>query len=183
MSLIFPVNLSFIKVKAGNGGNGIISFRREKHVAKGGPNGGDGGDGGDIIAEVDNNLSTLKDIKYRKSYKAGRGAHGSGSNKTGKNGEPAILKVPPGTIIKDKLTGKIIADLTKTNEQVVIAAGGKGGRGNELFCHQFAVFGHSPRSDDSQRIGIIFCYLPFDKIKWRRIIDRFQPVRIIIRPV
>ena len=72
------VDYAVIKVKAGNGGNGIISFRREKHVAKGGPNGGDGGDGGDIIVEVDANLSTLKDIKYRKSYKAGRGGHGSG---------------------------------------------------------------------------------------------------------
>ena len=82
------VDYAVIKVKAGDGGNGIISFRREKHVAKGGPNGGDGGDGGDIIVEVDTNLSTLKDIKYRKSYKAGRGGHGSGSNKTGKNGEP-----------------------------------------------------------------------------------------------
>ena len=127
------VDYAVIKVKAGNGGNGIISFRREKHVAKGGPNGGDGGDGGDIIVEVDANLSTLKDIKYRKSYKAGRGGHGSGSNKTGKNGKPAILKVPPGTIIKDRLTGKIIADLTKINERVVIAAGGKGGRGNARF--------------------------------------------------
>ena len=127
------VDYAVIKVKAGNGGNGIISFRREKHVAKGGPNGGDGGDGGDIIVEVDTNLSTLKDIKYRKSYKAGRGGHGSGSNKTGKNGDPAILKVPPGTIIRDRLTKKIIADLTKTNERVVIAAGGKGGRGNARF--------------------------------------------------
>ncbi len=127
------VDYAVIKVKAGDGGNGIISFRREKHVAKGGPDGGDGGDGGDVIAEVDLNLSTLKDIKYRKSYKGGRGAHGSGSNKTGKNGKPAILKVPPGTLIKEKMTGKLIADLTNSEERVVIAAGGKGGRGNARF--------------------------------------------------
>ena len=127
------VDYAVLKVKAGNGGNGIISFRREKHVPKGGPDGGNGGDGGSIIAETDSNLSTLQDIKYRKSYKGKRGMHGSGANKTGKRGEPVIIRVPPGTLIKNADTGELIADLTEQDESVVVAKGGRGGKGNAAF--------------------------------------------------
>lgn len=127
------VDYAVLKVKAGNGGNGIISFRREKHVPKGGPDGGNGGDGGSIIAETDSNLSTLQDIKYRKSYKGKRGGHGSGANKTGRRGEPVIIRVPPGTLIKNANTGELIADLTEQDESVVVAKGGRGGKGNASF--------------------------------------------------
>ena len=127
------VDYAVLKVKAGNGGNGIISFRREKHVPKGGPDGGNGGNGGSIIAETDSNLSTLQDIKYRKSYKGKRGMHGSGANKSGKRGDPVIIKVPPGTLIKNADTGELIADLTEPDESVVVAKGGRGGKGNASF--------------------------------------------------
>lgn len=128
------VDYAVIRVKAGDGGNGIISFRREKHVPKGGPDGGNGGDGGSVLVLVDSNLTTLQDVKYRKSYKGKRGAHGSGSNKSGKSGEPAIFRVPPGTIIRDKDTGTLIADMTEVDETIVVAEGGKGGKGNAAFA-------------------------------------------------
>ncbi len=128
------VDYAVIRVKAGDGGNGIISFRREKHVPKGGPDGGNGGDGGSVIAQVDSNLTTLQDVKYRKSYKGKRGGHGSGSNKSGKSGEPVIFRVPPGTIIRDQVTGMVIADMTQVDESFVVAEGGKGGKGNAAFA-------------------------------------------------
>jgi len=122
-----------IYVKAGDGGNGCVAFLREKYVPFGGPAGGDGGKGGDIILIADNSLQTLMDFKYKRHYKAERGQHGQGGNKKGKDGENLILKVPVGTIVKDAETGEIIADLVKEGQSVVVAKGGKGGRGNAAF--------------------------------------------------
>lgn len=125
----------FIKVAGGDGGNGIVSFRREKYVPLGGPDGGDGGKGGSIIFEVDEGLNTLLDFKYQRQYKAERGANGSGANQIGKDAEDLIVRVPPGTIVKDVKTGKVIGDLIQNKERLVVAKGGKGGRGNVRFAN------------------------------------------------
>ncbi|MFZ7101848.1 MAG: GTPase ObgE [Peptococcaceae bacterium] len=122
-----------IHVKAGAGGNGIVAFRREKYVPYGGPAGGDGGNGGSIILEADEGLRTLIDFRYKNHYKGDRGEHGQGKKQHGKNAENAILKVPIGTIVKDAETERIIADMTRPGQQVIVAAGGKGGRGNPHF--------------------------------------------------
>ena len=121
-----------IKVKAGDGGNGCLSFRREKYVPLGGPDGGDGGKGGDIIIEADSNINTLIDLRYHKSYKAERGKHGEGNNKTGRSGKDRVIKVPVGTIIKKN--GILIGDLTEDCQRVVVAIGGRGGKGNARFA-------------------------------------------------
>ncbi len=122
-----------IHVKAGDGGNGCVAWRREKFVPMGGPAGGNGGKGGDVIIEADPRLQTLMDYKYQKHYKAKRGQHGSGSNKHGKNAEDLVLKVPVGTVVKDAETGEVLADLTEEGQRVVVAKGGKGGKGNAAF--------------------------------------------------
>ncbi len=123
-----------IHVKAGDGGNGVISFRREKYVPKGGPDGGDGGDGGSVYVVADRNLTTLLDFRYAPHYKAERGAHGQGSRKSGSSGNDVIIRVPCGTIIKDADTGEAIADLIEHGAKVLVAKGGKGGRGNQHFA-------------------------------------------------
>ena len=123
-----------IFVIAGNGGSGIVSFRREKFVPKGGPNGGDGGKGGDVIIQTDANLHTLLDFRYRRRFKAESGKHGQGANKTGRSGQDLIIRVPKGTIIKDEVTDEILADLVDSNQQVIVARGGRGGRGNARFA-------------------------------------------------
>lgn len=123
-----------IIIKSGDGGNGCVSFRREKYVPKGGPNGGDGGKGGNVIFKVDNSLSTLIDFKYKRIYKAANGKHGLGGDKTGKNGEDTIIRVPCGSIIKDFFTGEALADLTENGQTFLVAKGGKGGRGNARFA-------------------------------------------------
>lgn len=122
-----------ILVKAGNGGDGCTSFRREKYVPMGGPDGGNGGRGSSIIFKVDKGLHTLLDLKYQKEIKGKKGENGKGSNKFGKNAEDVIIKVPMGTVVKDLDTNLIIADLTKENDEVVVAKGGRGGRGNTAF--------------------------------------------------
>lgn len=122
-----------IHVKAGDGGNGIVAFRREKYVPYGGPAGGDGGNGGSIILEADEGLRTLIDFRYRTHYKGNRGEHGQGKRQHGKNAPDTVLKIPVGTIVKDGETGRIIADLTRPGQRVVVAKGGKGGRGNPHF--------------------------------------------------
>ncbi|KUO51549.1 MAG: GTPase Obg [Desulfitibacter sp. BRH_c19] len=122
-----------IYVKAGDGGNGIVAFRREKYVAEGGPSGGDGGGGGSVILVGDKGLRTLVDFKYKPHVKAKRGEHGQSKNMHGKNAEDSIIKVPLGTIIKNFDTGGLIADITEENQSVVIAKGGRGGRGNARF--------------------------------------------------
>ena len=123
-----------IMVKAGKGGNGCVSFRREKFVPKGGPDGGDGGDGGSVVFVVDKNLNTLIQFKYRQHFKAASGKNGQGSKKHGHNGADVIVSVPLGTIARDEETGKIIADLSDPNDRIVIASGGRGGRGNAQFA-------------------------------------------------
>lgn len=127
------IDLAKIYVKAGDGGNGCVAFRREKFVPFGGPAGGNGGKGGDVVLVADEKLQTLMDFKYKKHYKAKRGQHGSGGNKFGKSAEDLILKVPVGTIVKDAETGEIIADLIENGQKVIIAKGGKGGKGNTAF--------------------------------------------------
>lgn len=128
------IDTARIYIKAGDGGNGIISFRREKYVAYGGPDGGDGGKGGDVIFVTDPNLSTLLDFKYRKKYVAQNGENGRGKNQYGKNGEDLYIKVPVGTLIINDETGEIIADLVKPNQKAIVLKGGKGGRGNTKFA-------------------------------------------------
>lgn len=138
-----------INVKAGDGGNGCISFRREKHVPKGGPNGGDGGRGGHIFLKSDRNLASLMDYRYKKHYKAKKGEHGKGSNKHGANGEDLYLRVPTGTIAKDE-NNRIIADLTNDNEIVLVAKSGDGGRGNARFASST---NRTPRIAEPGRTG------------------------------
>jgi GTP-binding protein len=127
------VDVARITVTAGNGGDGCISFRREKFVPKGGPNGGDGGRGGDVIVKSDSHLSTLIDYRYKRVVRAGRGGHGRGKDQHGKDGKDVTLRVPPGTIVRDLETGDMLCDLGEAGE-VVIARGGVGGRGNAAFA-------------------------------------------------
>ncbi len=122
-----------IYVKAGDGGDGCIAFRREKYVPKGGPSGGEGGKGGDVVVEADEHIQTLLDFRYKREYKAERGQHGQGSNMTGKNGQDWIIKLPVGSVVTDKETNEILADLTYPQQKEIVAYGGKGGRGNARF--------------------------------------------------
>jgi GTP-binding protein len=123
-----------IHVKAGDGGRGCLSFRREKFIPMGGPDGGDGGHGGDVYLRVESNLTTLLDFRYRVHYKAERGAHGMGKNRHGKNGAPLVIQVPPGTLVYDEETGELLADLTEPDQDVLLLKGGMGGRGNARFA-------------------------------------------------
>lgn len=126
----------YVKIiaKAGNGGNGAISFRREKYVAAGGPDGGDGGKGGDIYFEVDPDSNTLIDFRYNKKYKAENGKNGEGAHKYGKSGADLYIKVPIGTIVKDASNNRILADLSRPGQKELILAGGRGGKGNSHFA-------------------------------------------------
>lgn len=123
-----------IWVKAGDGGRGCVSFRREKFVPRGGPDGGDGGKGGDVVLEADPHLRTLLDFKYKRYYAAADGGHGRGKKQHGRDGSDLILKVPVGTIVRDAERGELIADLSQPGERVVVAKGGRGGRGNARFA-------------------------------------------------
>ncbi len=137
-----------IYVKAGDGGNGCIAFRREKFVPRGGPSGGDGGHGGSIYLEANPHDNTLLRYRYNREFKADRGRHGEGSNCSGHGGKDMILAVPVGTVVKDQDTGELIADLTKPGERILIAAGGRGGRGNQHFAKPWH---QAPReSEDGQ---------------------------------
>ncbi len=127
------VDIAKIKIKAGSGGNGAVSFRREKYVAAGGPDGGDGGKGGNIVFKVDDNLATLADFRYKRKYTASNGENGSGGRKNGKGGEDLIIKVPRGTIIRENESGAIMADMSD-NDEFVAAKGGRGGWGNPHFA-------------------------------------------------
>jgi len=129
------VDEATIRLKAGDGGSGCSSFRREKYVPFGGPDGGDGGKGGSIIFEASSALQTLLDFRYRKHFKATRGQHGKGQDMTGREGEDLILPVPVGTIAFDKTTGALLGDFTKPGDRIVAAAGGRGGRGNARFSN------------------------------------------------
>ena len=139
-----------IEVRGGDGGRGCISFRREKYVPRGGPDGGDGGDGGSVILEVDEGLTTLLDFRYRRHYAAPRGGHGEGSDRHGANGGDLLLRVPMGTIAREREGSRLLGDLTAHAERLVVAAGGKGGRGNA----RFATSTHrAPRRADPGRPG------------------------------
>jgi GTP-binding protein len=123
-----------IRVKAGDGGNGCLAFRREKYVPRGGPSGGDGGRGGDVIIEANPHLNTLLHLRFNPEHTAQRGRHGEGSNCTGEDGTPVTVKVPVGTVVYDEETGDRLADLTQEGQSFVVARGGRGGRGNQHFA-------------------------------------------------
>ena len=127
--------LDYVKIfiKAGDGGNGAVSFHREKFVPDGGPDGGDGGDGGSIIFTCDKGINTLIDFKFKKHFFAQNGEGGAPKNCKGKTGEDLIIKVPQGTVIKDSATGKVIADLLDDGESITVLKGGRGGKGNSHF--------------------------------------------------
>lgn len=127
------IDHAYIKVRSGKGGDGAISFRREKFIPKGGPDGGDGGKGGDVIIKANKNLMTLQKFLYKKHFFAENGENGSSRLKHGKDGEDLIVEVPVGTTIVDRNTGKVIAELNKDGDSIVVAKGGKGGRGNKAF--------------------------------------------------
>jgi len=139
-----------IRVKAGDGGNGCMAFRREKFVPRGGPSGGDGGKGGDVVMESSERHNTLVHFRFNPEYRAQRGRHGEGSNCTGREGEDVLLKVPVGTIVYDEETGDKVFDFTHADQRMVIARGGRGGRGNARFAtsvHQ------APREHEAGRPG------------------------------
>ena len=139
-----------IRVKAGDGGNGCVAFRREKFVPRGGPSGGDGGKGGDVIMESSERHNTLVHFRFNPEYKAERGRHGEGSNRSGREGTDVVLKVPLGTILYDADSGERVHDFTRPDERIVIARGGRGGRGNARFAtptHQ------APRESEPGRPG------------------------------
>jgi GTP-binding protein len=123
-----------IQVSAGTGGSGAEAFRRETGVPRGGPSGGDGGRGGDVVLEADGQLTTLLDYSYRRHYQADRGQHGEGSNKTGRSGTDLVLKVPPGTVVRDADTQEVLGELLEPEAKLVVARGGRGGRGNARFA-------------------------------------------------
>jgi GTP-binding protein len=121
-------------VQAGDGGRGCVSFRREKFVPKGGPDGGDGGRGGHVYLEANRQLATLLDFKYRKSYAAGRGAHGLGARKTGRDGADIVIGIPCGTVVRNAVTGEVMCDMTEDGQRMLLARGGRGGQGNQHFA-------------------------------------------------
>ena len=127
------IDYAKIELQAGNGGNGIVSFHREKYIDKGGPSGGDGGKGGDIVFVTNSNLHTLQDIRYRRLYKAKNGQSGGSNKKTGKSGEDLIIEIPCGTVIKDQASNKIIVDMVEDNHSHIVCEGGIGGKGNHHF--------------------------------------------------
>ena len=139
-----------IYIKSGKGGDGHVSFRRELYVPNGGPNGGDGGKGGDIIFQVDKGLNTLYEFRHNHNYKAEPGQEGGKQNKTGKNGEDLIIKVPEGTIIREAETGKIVADMSGDNQRAVVLKGGRGGKGNHIMQQQQCRFQNMPSRDRKQ---------------------------------
>ncbi len=146
-----------IEVYAGDGGNGMVTFRREKHVPNGGPNGGDGGHGGSVVFVADPNLSTLLDYRFHHAYRAERGGDGGSKDMFGKKGENLILKAPPGTLIYDMDTGELLADLNLTNSVAVVAQGGTGGRGNAHFAtpiHQAPRYAEKGEPGEERRLRL-----------------------------
>ncbi len=149
------IDYAEIYVKAGDGGNGAVAFRREKYVPKGGPSGGNGGKGGDIILIADSNLHTLLDFRYKKKYIAEKGANGQKALKDGRNGENLIIKVPVGTLVKNKVTNIVLADLSENNSKYILAKGGRGGKGNSNFAtstHQTPRFAQPGREGEELEV-------------------------------
>jgi len=128
------IDEAIIQVTSGKGGDGAVHFRREKYVPFGGPDGGDGGRGADVILEVKPTLNTLSAFQYKREYRATDGGRGGGSNKTGRSGQDLVISVPPGTVVYDDLTGEVLGDLVEPGERLVVAQGGRGGRGNARFA-------------------------------------------------
>lgn len=128
------IDQALIEVRGGDGGSGCVSFRREKYVPRGGPDGGDGGEGGDVVLIADPQLATLLDYQYRQRYRAERGQHGQGKNRTGASGDDMVLRVPPGTVVRDVDSGTLLAELLEPGQRCVVARGGRGGRGNAAFA-------------------------------------------------
>jgi GTP-binding protein len=148
------IDQAIIRIKAGDGGNGCMAFRREKFVPRGGPSGGDGGRGGDIIMESSERHNTLIHFRFNPEHKAERGRHGEGSNCTGRDGESVVLKVPVGTIVYDQATGERLHDFSNADERLIVAHGGRGGRGNQHFAtptHQ-APREHEPGKPGEERV-------------------------------
>ena len=146
-----------IRVTAGNGGRGCISFRREKFVPRGGPDGGDGGKGGDVIFVADERLESLIDFRYVRNYKAKSGAHGKGKRQHGKSGEDRIIPVPVGTLVKNEITDELLRDLNSPGDRLVVARGGLGGKGNAHFVsatHQTPRYSQNGQEGEEQRIKL-----------------------------
>jgi GTPase len=146
-----------IDVLAGGGGNGAVTFRREKFIPRGGPDGGDGGRGGSVIIQVDPGLSTLADLRYQHKYKADRGGNGAHKDMHGKNAEDLIISVPPGTVVYDRNTGAVLADLVQAGHSMIAAQGGVGGRGNASFAsstHQTPKFGEMGEPGESRSLRL-----------------------------
>jgi GTP-binding protein len=139
-----------ISIVGGRGGNGCISFRREKYVPKGGPDGGDGGRGGDVILVADGNINTLLEFRHRRRFQGERGAHGQGANKHGKRGSDVMVRVPVGTVVREASSGRILADLIQSEQRFVAAHGGRGGRGNARFATSTR---QAPRKAESGQAG------------------------------
>lgn len=139
-----------IEIEAGRGGDGVSSFRREKFVPRGGPDGGNGGDGGSIWLEARAEQNTLAGYRYRPHYRGDRGRNGEGANRTGRSGEDLVLAVPPGTLVFDERTGERLGDLTKSGERVLVARGGRGGRGNASFA---TATNRAPRRHEAGGLG------------------------------
>jgi GTPase len=139
-----------IVVKGGDGGNGVTAFRREKFVPRGGPSGGDGGRGGSVFMEATDQLNTLLQFRFNPEYRAGRGSHGEGSNRHGRDGEDVIILVPAGTLLTDAETGELIHDFSQPGERITVAAGGRGGRGNAQFATST---NRAPRHHEDGRPG------------------------------
>jgi len=128
------IDQATIRVKAGDGGNGCVAFRREKYVPKGGPSGGDGGSGGSVYVVATKRLNTLYHLQFQRDWRAGRGQHGMGSNCSGVNGEDVVIELPVGSVVRDKEAGEVLADLTEEGQRVLVAKGGRGGWGNQHFA-------------------------------------------------
>ena len=128
------VDIVTITVKAGDGGNGCVSFHREKFVQAGGPDGGDGGRGGDVIFEATERMHTLMDFRYKRKFTAENGGDGMANRRSGKSGEPVVIQVPPGTIVREKSSGKLLLDLWEPGTRRVLVKGGNGGYGNQHFA-------------------------------------------------
>ncbi len=157
VTTIVFVDTAEILVRAGRGGDGAVSFRREKYVPKGGPDGGDGGDGGDVIVVADAQISTLMDLRYKREYVAESGQRGGGSRRTGRSGLSLTIRVPVGTIVRDVETGQSLADLRSAGESIVVARHGRGGRGNAQFTSSTVQAPrHAERGGDGEerRIGL-----------------------------
>lgn len=128
------VDYATIKVFGGRGGNGCVAFRREKFVPRGGPSGGDGGGGGSVWVEATESMNTLQHLRFQREYRADRGSHGEGSNRSGRTAEDVVIQLPVGTIVRDAETGEMVADLIEPGQRVVVARGGRGGQGNQHFA-------------------------------------------------